>query len=220
MIGASVGIAVAPDDAQRRRRAAEERRPGAVPRQGEGARHLPLLRAGHGRAACRRAAGCELDLRKALSQRRVRALLPAARRPASADEICGFEALLRWHHPERGSDLAGRCSSRVAEETGLIVPIGEWVLAAGLRRCRHLARPHQGRRQPVAGAVQEAAIWSQIGACERLPLRACRRARLELEITEVGAAAEQRRDARRRCISCGRSACASPWTISAPAIPR
>ena len=41
--------------------------------------------------------------------------------------IAGFEALLRWHHPERGivppGDFIG-----VAEDSGLIIPIGSWVL--------------------------------------------------------------------------------------------
>ena len=41
--------------------------------------------------------------------------------------LTGFEALLRWQHPDRGMLLPGEFLS-VAEDTGLIVPIGNWVL--------------------------------------------------------------------------------------------
>jgi EAL domain-containing protein (putative c-di-GMP-specific phosphodiesterase class I) len=45
----------------------------------------------------------------------------------SARGIVGAEALLRWEHPERGTISPGQFVS-LAEETGLILPIGQWVL--------------------------------------------------------------------------------------------
>lgn len=49
--------------------------------------------------------------------------------------IAGFEALLRWQHPQRGLISPGECLP-VAEEIGLLIPIGQWVLQNASQQLR------------------------------------------------------------------------------------
>jgi diguanylate cyclase (GGDEF)-like protein len=97
------------------------------------------------------------------------------------NRICSFEALLRWRHPERGL-VSPVEFIPVAEDTGLIVPLGAWVLREACARAA--AWPDH-----IRVAVNVSAVQFHRGALHETILRALADSglapnRLEVEITE------------------------------------
>jgi diguanylate cyclase (GGDEF)-like protein/PAS domain S-box-containing protein len=99
----------------------------------------------------------------------------------ASGEIIGFEALARWHHPKRGP-VAPADFISVAEESGLIVELGEWVLREA---CREAAT----WTTPLQVAVNVSAVQFRRGSLQHTVRDVLKETgiapeRLELEITE------------------------------------
>jgi diguanylate cyclase (GGDEF)-like protein len=97
------------------------------------------------------------------------------------NRICSFEALLRWRHPKHGLVSPAEFVP-VAEDTGLIVPLGAWVIREACSRAA-------GWPEHVRVAVNVSAVQFHRGALNESILRALADSglapnRLEVEITE------------------------------------
>ena len=100
-------------------------------------------------------------------------------------EVIGVEALLRWQHPELGMVEPGRFIP-VAEESGLIVPIGQWVIDEA---CRQAMAWQRAGLPPLTMAVNFSAVQFRRGDVEQSIAQALQAsglpaALLELELTE------------------------------------
>jgi len=177
-IGASIGIAIAPFDGDSSELLLRNADMALYRAKADRGGHRFFEPEMDRQAQARRA--LEADLRHALSagefELHYQPLVNLA-----ADRITSFEALLRWRHPERGMVSPAEFIP-VAEDIGLIVPIGEWVLRTA---CADMAKwpddikvavnlsPVQFKSKNLVPAVIAALAHSGLPA-----------QRLELEITE------------------------------------
>ena len=177
--GVSIGIALAPDD-------------GDDPDQLLKCADLALYRAksgGRGRycyfepemdALLQKRRLLELDLRTALAAREFELYYQPIVN-IDGDDVCGFEALLRWHSPRRGM-VSPVDFIPLAEEIGLIVDIGRWVLEAACREAT--LWPDHIKVAVNVSAVQFKDFVLVEAVQSALALSGLRPTRLEIEITE------------------------------------
>jgi diguanylate cyclase (GGDEF)-like protein/PAS domain S-box-containing protein len=178
-IGASVGIAIAPAD-------------GADPDQLMKNADLALYKAksqGRGQfrffepamdAEIQARRLLELDLRHALANQEFELYYQPCIDIRSG-AVVEYEALLRWNHPRRGF-LSPAAFVSAAEETGLIAPLGEWVLR---QACRDAAAWPRGLRVAVNVSAKQFGVSNIVQtAVSALTAANLAPERLELEITE------------------------------------
>ncbi len=179
VIGASIGISTAPDDGNDPDQLLKNADMALYRAKADGRGTYRFFEAGmDARAQARRL--LELDLRAALLRNEFEVYYQPFQ-DLKTNRIIGFEALVRWNHPLRGM-IPPLNFIPLAEETGLIVPIGDWVL-------RTACMDAVGWSQDVCVAVNLSpaqfkslhlvpSVTSAL-AVSGLPAR-----RLELEITE------------------------------------
>ncbi len=179
-VGASVGVALAPQDGATHDLLLRNADLALYHAKKSGRSTFSLFeREMDTRALARRT--LEIDLRKALSLGEFE-LHYQPQIDLESDSVVGFEALLRWRHPEHGL-VSPVDFIPVAEEIGLIVPLGEWVLREACREAMHWPEgvsvavnvsPHQ-----FEDTTRLVAVIARSLAASGLP-----GARLEIEITE------------------------------------
>ncbi len=114
----------------------------------------------HRDSAATRRLHMENDLRQALEQGRLELRFQPIV-SLERGEVRGIEALLRWRHPSRGLISAPEFVP-MAEELGLIVPIGEWVLRTACRRAVAWRERKGAREDPLSLSVNLSARQLQV----------------------------------------------------------
>jgi len=180
LVSSSIGIAIFPNDAMDRRGLLTHADTALYRAKSDGRGVYRFFEASMGIEVHDRRM-LEHDLRNAIARREFKLFYqPQAR--IDTGEIIGFEALLRWTHPKRG-EVSPDIFIPVAEESGTILPIGEWVL-------RSACREASGWTEPLIVAVNVSGVqlhnpnFSQL-VHEILFQTGLPAKRLELEITET-----------------------------------
>jgi len=134
----------------------------------------------------------ETELRRAVERREFR-LWYQPIVSLSDRRVAGFEALIRWEHPERGL-LLPATFLRVAEELGVINHIDEWALHEACRQGQAWRCAHPGAKAPTMSVNLSAKALGSSGLVERvadvLDRTGFPAAALRLEVTESAAIAD------------------------------
>ena len=180
LIGATLGISVAPDDGADPDQLLKNADLALYRAKGDGRGNYRFFEAGmDARALARRT--LELELRTALSRGEFELQYQPLLDIKTSNINC-CEALLRWNHPQRGVVLPQEFIW-LAEETGLIIPIGDWVLR---RACTEAARWPEGVRIAVNVSPAQFKNRNLVPTVEEALASAGLPAdRLEIEITET-----------------------------------